>query len=123
MAYITRDLTQMFLTSAGSTRTNLVGHLDDANNVMVFITSSCGVLSSNCSPIVSWWDPEDPLPSTVTTSMFYKDLLVGTSFAFSSGTTVINFGNISFRGLGLQTSANALTTGDLIAYVTKQITV
>lgn len=123
MPYKTCDLAPLILTSAASPRTQLVGKIDDAESISIFFTSSAGVLTSNCKVIVSWWDPYDPLPATVTTSMFYTDLVVGTSVFLTSGTAVITVDNVSFRGIGLATSANALTTSDIVALMTKQILV
>lgn len=128
-AYQIRDCAPLVNSSGSSTRTTLTGKIDDAESITIYLSSGTNILSSGVSIIVTPWDPADPAATwsfasiVPTTSMFYNDILVGTSLFMTSGTQAFTINQPSFRGIGLVTSANSITTGTTIAFVTKKVLV
>lgn len=124
MAYTVTNLPPLVAsgTSAGSF-TNAIGKLDDAETIMLFMTSSGNFASTGSAGLllqVSQFDPDFPLPVGVTQSTIWHTMST-TLFpiATSSGSAhVISAGG--FRGLRLAGLTSAIS-GELIARVTKKI--
>ena len=121
MSLIVQDLPKL-LSTGSAAFTTPVGLLDDANSVTIFLGSSSGVVSSNCTISVS---PIDQALSTAiqTIGASSTSWYVLSSAVFSSGIGAVTISNISFRSLRVNTSANTINAGTIIAYATKQITV
>ncbi|SRR5216684_6920703 len=132
MPYTVRDLTPLFLNTTSTTATVGVGHLDDASSITIFLASSASALSSGGLLLqVSQFDPADKFPQgsefnagptgITQSSAFYT---VTSSLGVLSTLTPIVLSNISFRGLRLiGFTASGNSTGEFVAYATKQITV
>ena len=117
--YIVRDLGALAtVTSSGggvAAISNAVGHLDDADCITLFFTSSS--LSSALAVQVSMFDPADPFPNVgVTQSSAWFNIA---NSATSAG--AIQISPIAFRGLRLSITATSSGKGEIIAWVTKQI--
>lgn len=124
MSYIVRDLTPLKATSSASTVTNGIGHLDDASSITLFITSSYSGSSTGAVIQISQFDPSDPLPiSGVSQSTGWYALSTASVGQITSSGTTIALSNISFRGLRIGTMTSSTAAADVIAYVSKQITV
>ena len=123
MPNIVRDLPNLTPTSSGSASTIAIGHLDDASSITIFLNSTASAASTGANPLtiqVSQFDPLDvlPQPGVSQSSAFFN---VSSSNTYSTG-TAISLTNISFRGLRL-TNLTSAPAGDIIAYVSKQISV
>lgn len=123
MANIVSDLAPIINTSGSSVNTILIGNIDDASSVTIFFSTGTNILTSNCKFIITPWEPVAPYPVNMTSSMFFTDVLMGSSLFLTSGGKAFTISNISFRGIGIQTSVNTITTGTTIATATKQISV
>lgn len=123
MPYIVRDLGTLGVvgSSGGNQFTSGTGHLDDASQINLFFTSSA--LSSATAVQVSQFDPSDPLPQigwAGTTGWFNLSTAVAT--ITSSGSQLV-ITNIAFRGLRLSLVATSSAGGEIMAFISKQITV
>lgn len=111
-----------------------VGHLDDASNLIVYVTSSASVTTSSGTNVfkVSMYDPFDfrstADPGTQGSNFstaFYPLSTAASSIStqVSSGTSYI-FSNVSFKGLTINIGlSSAATDGEIVAWVQKQISV
>lgn len=128
MAYVTvRDLPPLVNSSGSSVVTAGIGNLDDANSIMVYLSTANNVLSSNVSVEVAQFDPgvgfgPTATPGATQSSAWYP-IFVGTSLQLTSGAFAFTISPVAFRGLRIRTSANSITTGTTIAFATKQISV
>ena len=128
MAWQVVNLPALQLTSVGSSFTNAIGSLDDAENITLFFTSSAATLSSGNTIQISQFDPAIVAPTGVTQSTNFFNLSSGvgsTAIGISTaapGKTTLTLTAIGFRGLriGLLSSVSG-STGEVIAHVTKQI--
>lgn len=116
MANIVRDLPNIVASSSGVTLA--IGSLDDAASITIFLTSSATGIVTGSVVQVSQFDPAIPLQSGVSQSTKWT----GAGTVTSSLTAVV-LSNISFRGLRLVSSSTALTAGEIVAFVSKQISV
>lgn len=116
MAYIVRDLPNLVATSSGSTVA--IGNLDDANNITIFLTSSATGVVTGSVIQVSQFDPAIPLQSGVTQSTQWV-----TAGTVTSSLTAVVLTNVSFRGIRLVSSSTAMTVNEVVAFVSKQISV
>jgi hypothetical protein len=124
---IVRDIGSLKLTSTSTAvaaaPTNALGHLDDADTVTLFITSSGNALTSGLVIQVSQYDPADSFPraGVSQSSAWYN---VSSSVSYTSG-TVITLSGISFRGLRVTVGASGSTAelDEPFIYVSKQISV
>lgn len=112
-----------------------VGHLDDASNILIYMTSSAGITtSSGVNTIrVSMFDPFD-FKSTADmgvtfgqnfSTAFYPISTGNSSIStqLSSGTAYI-IPNIGFKGITINCSlSSASVDGEIVAWVQKQVTV
>jgi hypothetical protein len=119
-AYIIRDLPPLVNTSGSSVLTNGIGNIDDAQSLVIYLSTNTNVLSSLVSVEVSPRDLAGGI-GTVATSTDWYPLLVNTSVLLSSGLQAIQILNPGFRSVRIRTSANSITTGTTIATATKQI--
>lgn len=112
-----------------------VGHLDDASNIIVYVTSSASVNTSSGSNTfkVSMYDPFDFKSTSVPgvtvgsnfSTAFYPLSTAASSIStqVSSG-TAYTFSNISFKGLTINIGlSSAAVDGEIVAWVQKQISV
>ena len=126
MAWQVVNLPALQLSSVGSSFTNAIGSLDDAESITIFFTSSAATLSSGNTIWVSQFDPAIPAPVGVTQSTAFH--MYSTALALvstvSTGLTrnFVTISPVSFRGLtiGLVSSVSG-STGEVIAFATKQI--
>ncbi len=116
MSYIVRDLPNLVATSSGKTAG--IGSLDDASSITIFLTSSATGVVTGSVIQVSQFDPAIPAPAGVTQSTQWVS--AGT---VTSSLTAVVLSNVSFRGLRLVSSSTAMTVAEIVAYVSKQITV
>lgn len=116
MAYIVRDLPALVATSSGKTAG--IGRLDDASNITIYLTSSATGVVTGSVVQVSQFDPISPTESGVTQSSAW----VSAGTVTSSFTAVV-LTNISFRGLRIISSSTSMTVGEVVAFVSKQISV
>jgi hypothetical protein len=116
MANIVRDLPTIVATSSG--KTIAIGNLDDANSITIFLASS----ATSGLPLtqISQFDPAIPAQSGVTQM---TSTMWATGPAFTSSFTALTISNVSFRGLRLNSTSTAFTANEIVAYVTKQISV
>ena len=128
MAHIVRDLGALKLTTTSTTAalmpTNELGHLDDANNIYIFLCSSATALTSGLVFQVSMYDPADSFPRVGITRSSQWFPLSTTTYS-TSGASAVALTNIGFRGLRVVVNASG-PVGELnepLAYVTKQISV
>lgn len=123
MPYIVRDLGPMTVvgSSGGAQFSSGTGHLDDASNISLFFTSSA--LSSAVLIQVSQFDPSDPLPQPgwAGSTLWYTISTAIANITTSGSQLAIN--NVAFRGLRLSITATSSGGGEIMAYVSKQITV
>jgi hypothetical protein len=114
MAYTVRDLPNLIATSSG--KTAAIGNLDDASSITIFLASS----ASGALPLtqLSQFDPAIPRQSGVSPSTQWY-----TGPAFTSSGTALTISNVSFRGLRLNSTSTAFTAAEVVAFVTKQISV
>jgi len=127
MPAIVRDLPPFVTVTTSGSTTSSVGHLDDASSITIFLASSAGVSASSGVTIqISQFDPFDPFPPSgvVESSAFYTvSTSQLTSTSGGSGSTVV-LTNVSFRGIRLVfANSSAVTAGENVAYVSKQISV
>ena len=115
--YIVRDLGPLatVTSSGGAAVSNTFGHLDDAEAITIFFTSSA--LSSAAAVQVSMFDPADTFPQGgVTQSSAWFTLA---NSATSAG--AIQISPAAFRGLRLSITATSSGKGEVIAWAVKQI--
>lgn len=122
MPITVRDLIPLTPTSSGSTVSIGIGHLDDASSITIFFTSSAAGSSTAALVQISQFDPSDLFPTVGTnqSSAFYT--VSSSAPITSSGPFAISLTNISFRGFRLS-AITSFTSGEVIAFVSKQITV
>lgn len=118
MANIVRDLPKLttVTSSGGAAVTNAIGSLDDASSITLFLASSASAATSAAVVQISQFDPAINVQSGVPSTSWFS---AGT--VTSSGGTVLS--NISFRGLRLSFTATSSAAGEIIAFVSKQISV
>ena len=108
--------TASFLFSSGTG----VGLLDDATSLTIFLASSAGMLSSGNVIQVSQFDPSLPAPPGVVQSTNWFNL---TSSGITTIGAAVTVNNISFRGIRLSILASGNVAGEVVAFLSKQITV
>ena len=134
MAHVTvRDLPALINSSGSSVVTSGVGNLDDASSITIYLSTATNILSSNVSIEIAQFDigtyistaVSGPvvMPTGVTWSTNWYPMYFGTSLLLTSGAQAFTVTPVAFRSIRLRTSANAITTGTTIAYLTKQISV
>ncbi len=129
MPLITVDVGTLVTTSTSATATSAVGHLNDATSITIFTASSAGALTSGHALQISQFDPFDtfPIAGIVQSSNWFDFSLTTTTAGLplvtASSGVAFTISNVSFRGLRLRILGSANTSGEPIAYVTKQITV
>ena len=102
--------------SGGAAFSNTFGHLDDAESLTIFFTSSA--LSSSSLVQVSMFDPADIFPQPgVTQSSAWFPL----SGAVTTSAAAITISPVAFRGLRLSVVATSSAKGEIVAWVTKSI--
>ena len=109
-------------TSSAAVFSNALGHLDDAESIMLCFTSSANANTSAAKIQVSQFDPGDatPIVGATGTSTGFFNLSSELATITSSGSSVVIF-PVPFRGIRLSiTTSNA---GEVIATVSKQIVV
>ena len=137
MPYITRIVGPLISSSNPSGAKNLLalGHLDDASNLTIIMTTSAAALTSSGSNQIkiSMYDPADSNPLSTTaaifsgenfsTAFYFLSTATAPSTQLSSGNAyVIN--NVSFRGITVNLSlSSANTDGEIVGWVMKQVTV
>ena len=126
MPYIVRDLPPLIATSSGSLLTSGIGKLDDASSITLFFASSAAAGTSSAILQVSQFDPFDifPQPGVANQSSGFYNASTSAIAAVSTNGGAIVLSNISFRGIRISgmTSSTA-TAGEIIAYVSKQVSV
>lgn len=128
MPYLVVDLPPMTVSVTSSADTALkVGALDDASNILVFMASSAGTLTSAGSVAVMQVSQFDPVVTAsggrVESSQWFNiSTQYGFSFPASSGTVYL-ISPVTFRGLRIFGGTSAATVGEIVARITKQITV
>lgn len=125
MPHIVRNLTPLQATSAGSPVTNGIGHLDDATTICLFVTSSAGGVISGSVIQVSQFDPADNFPLsgvTQSSAWFTMSTAIQPVPVTSSGIS-IPISQISFRGLRISGLSSSTVAADVIAWVSKQVSV
>lgn len=114
--------------TSANANTNAIGGLDDASSITIYMVSTAAAASTGTGLglAVSQFDPHTSDPTGVTQSTGFHLL---SSTIFSSGTGLvtssgyaITITNISFRGLRI-TGLTSATSGEKIAWATKQIEV
>ena len=126
MAYQVQQLGNLVPTSAASTQTIGIGHLDDAFAVTIFVTSSANALSSAGIVQVCQFDPSDSHPvdgvtqSTAFHTLYLQSTQVGPVVVTSSGMALV-ISPVSFRGIRLTLTCSS--SAEIIGYVSKQIEV
>lgn len=124
MAYIVRDIGKLQVTSSASATTNALGHLDDSASITLFFTSSFGGSSTGAVIQISQFDPADPFPQPgVTQSSGWFTLSTASVGQITSSGTTLALSNISFRGLRVGSMTSSTAAADVIAWVSKQISV
>ena len=129
MPYQVVDLGNITVTSSGNpVNTVGVGHLDDATNVTIFVTSSGNWSSTSAAGVtvqVSQFDPFDTVFSTQfvaqSTAWFQLVNTTGGNVIVTSSGLALTINDISFRGIRLTNLSSAGT--DIVGRITKQITV
>lgn len=126
MSLIVRDLPTLTPSSSGSLFSRAIGQLDDATSISLFLASSANANTSAATIQVAPFDPTLPWfagPGTQQaglSSSFWVTLSTAIATITSSASQLV-INNVAFRGLRLSiTTSNA---GEVIAYVSKQITV
>lgn len=120
MSHIVRGLPPITITSSSTPKTSWTGLIDDANSITVYLTSGGGLLTSNLGLEVSPIDFSDltgNLYSTLSTAFFTE-----MQTAFTSG-LALTLTNISYRSFRFSTSTLTVSSGTVVAYATKQISV
>ena len=121
MAYIVRDLPKLttVTSSGGAAVSNTIGGLDDASSITLYLTSSATAdLGATATVKVTGWDAMNPkTASNMTSSQFV------TAGAVTSSLTAVVLTNISFRSLQLSFTATSSQSGEVLAFVSKQISV
>ena len=121
MANTVRDLPKLttVTSSGGAAVSNIIGALDDASSITIFFTSSASLgVTSSAVFAVSGWDPFLPAGQTNMTS---SQFVFATNV--TSSLTALTVTNISFRSFRLQFTATSSTSGEVIGFVSKQISV
>jgi hypothetical protein len=132
MRYTVKDLPPLIPTSSGSSFTNFVGKLDDADSITIYVSSSADTASTGAgAPLLLQtiqFDPNDPFPLTgvgisLSSAVFSYSLTTTTGGVplLSTGAAV-TIPNISFRGFRLANLTSAVVS-EIIATVSKQIAV
>jgi hypothetical protein len=127
MPSIVQNLPSLSLTSSTGP-TNAIGHLDDASSIGIFLMTSAAFASSalaNITVQVSQFDPADPFPQSGITqsSGFFSNLSTSLSnVTVSSSGQFIYVSPVAFRGLRLASFTSG-TTNEVVAFVTKQLSV
>ena len=101
--------------SGGAAVSNAFGHLDDADAITIFPTSSA--LSAIATVQISMFDPADPTPVGVTQSTGW---VLHTTITSSVSAFTIS-GPVAFRGLRLSITATSSGKGEIVAWATKAI--
>lgn len=124
MAYIVRNLPPLktFTSSGGAALTFGVGLLDDASSITLFFTSSFTGTTTSAVLQVSQFDPFDPAASPVSANASTGWFNLSTALVTSSG-MALTLSNISFRGIRASFTATSSQAGEVLAFVTKQISV
>jgi len=100
--------------SGGAAVSNAFGHLDDADAITIFFTSSA--LSSAGNIQISQFDPADALPVGVTQSTaWFLHTVVASSIS------VVTISPVAFRGLRITIVATSSAKGEIMAWATKTI--
>jgi hypothetical protein len=123
MPALVRDLGPLTPTSSGATFSNAIGNLDDASSITIFFTSSAAGSSTASVIQVSQFNPGQLFPEglgIVQSSQFYN--ISSSAPIASSGPFAISLTNVSFRGFRLSV-ITSFTSGEVIAFVSKQISV
>jgi hypothetical protein len=122
MANIVRDLPPLktFTSSGGAAVSVGMGNLDDASSITLFFTSSFTGTTTSLVLQVSQFDPAIPLQTGVSQSTGWNNL--STALVTSSG-MALTLSSISFRGLRASFTATSSQAGEVIAFVSKQISV
>jgi len=123
MAWQVCQLPPLIVATTAATATNAIGHLDDAESITLFFTSSATSLTSGTRIEISQFDPADNLPVGVTqsTQFFSLSSAVGLISTAAPAKTVVVITDVSFRGLRLAVLASANVAGEVIAHACKQI--
>ena len=119
MPYIVRDLGTLTVqtSSGGAALSSSIGHLDDATAITIYLTSSA--LSAGSQVQISQFDPADPFPQVGVTqsSAFFLQQVI------ASSVSSITINPVAFRGMQMSFTATSSAKGEIMAYVTKSITV
>lgn len=122
MSYIVRDLPKLttVTSSGGAGVSNIISQLDDASSITIFFTSSANVggITSSASFMVSGWDPA--LPAGMTNMTSSQFVFAGNP---TSSLTAMVISNISFRSFRFGYTTSSSFAGEVIGFVSKQITV
>ena len=121
MANIVRDLPKFttVTSSGGAAFSNIISQLDDAASITIFLTSSAVAGTSGAIVQVSGWDPalKNPPQTNMTSSQWV------TAGSVTSSLTAIVLSNISFRSMQLSFTGTSSFPGEVLAWVSKQISV
>ena len=108
--YSVASLGTILPTSSGATVSNLFRHLDDADSIGIFITSSANAATSGI--YVTNEDSSNP-------TEFYRFSSTGGAAMVTSSGSMHVISPVTFRGLRLQGMASGTAT-EPIGFVTKQ---
>ena len=121
MSNTVRDLVKFttVTSSGGAAVSNTIGGLDDASSITIFFTSSASLgITSSASLMVTGWDASQP---TVKFNMSSSQFIFAGNP--TSSLTAMVLSNISFRSMQFQFTATSSTAGEVIAWVSKQVSV
>lgn len=114
----------------GTTSPLGVGHLDDASNIIIYMTSSASALTSSGTNVVkvAMWDFADSTSLAVNESFStafytYNQYTTAAQPSLSSG-QAYTISNVAFKSLTVSIGlSSGNTDGEIVAWVAKQITV
>lgn len=125
MAWQVVQLPPLTVATTAALVTNAIGSLDDADSIMIFVTSSATTLTSGARIEVSLFDPSITFSSAQTvgsSSAFYSlSTAAGLFSTAAPARTVQTIQPVAFRGLRLSVLASASVAGEIVALVSKQI--
>jgi hypothetical protein len=121
MANIVRDLPPMktFTSSGGAAVTVPTGSLDDASSLTLFFTSSFSGTTTSAVLQVTQGDPALTVQQGSPSTAWFN---LSTTLVTSSG-AAIQISNISFRGIRATFTATSSQSGEIFAFISKQISV
>lgn len=123
MAWQVQQLPNLIVATTSALVTNGIGHLDDAESITLFFTSSATTLTSGTRIEISQFDPADSTSgqASLSTQFFSLSSAVALISTAAPAKVTVTLTGVSFKGLRLAVLASANVAGEVVAFASKQI--